>query len=203
MQYFIPKSYRIKHKILEFLSKERMKNGGKNPVSEYTFSLKEICNSINEDFEDVYSISDYLYYKKLVHCKRNDNELMNPYCFATDQGVEIYSSFSFINDGKLLQTTLFNNLSTGFFQIIVAIIAVATIIFNYNDSKLYHEQVKNLEREVERLSIKLSEQSTEKSTENNSDDTKTNYQTNVQTDDMDSTKVDQSETKNYKRGTIE
>src|SRR5690606_16213497 len=139
--------------------KERMKDGGKNPVSAYTFSLKEICDSIKEDFDDVYSISDYLYYKKLVHCTRNDKELMNPYCFATDQGVEAYSSFSFINDGKLLQTTLFNNLSTGFFQIIVAIIAVVTIIFNYNDSKLYHEQVKILEREVERLSIKLSEQS--------------------------------------------
>jgi hypothetical protein len=195
MKYFTPKSYRIKHKILEFLSKERMKNGGKNPDSEFTFSLREISDVINEDFDDVYSISDYLYYKKLVYCKRNDDELMNPYCFATDQGVEAYSSFSFINDGKLLQTTLFNNLSTGFFQIIVGIIAVFTIIFNYNDSKLYHEQVKSLEREVKRLSIKLSEQSNEKSMENNFNDTMTDYQTNVQTDDTDSTKVGHSETK--------
>lgn len=196
MKYFTPKSYRIKHKILEFLSKERMKNGGKNPVSKYTFSLKEICDSINEDFDDVYSISDYLYYKKLVHCTRNDKELMNPHCFATDQGVEAYSSFSFINDGKLLQTTLFNNLSTGFFQIIVGIIAVVTIIFNYNDSKLYHEQVKILEREVERLSTKLSEQSIEKSTEKYLDDTKAGYQTNVQNVDTDSTKAGQLKTKN-------
>lgn len=189
MKYFTPKSYRIKHKILEFLSKERMKNGGKNPVSKFTFSLREISDVIKEEFDDVYSISDYLYYKKLVHCTKNDKELMNPYCFATDQGVEAYSSFSFINDGKLLQTTLFNNLSTGFFQIIVAIIAVVTIIFNYNDSKLYHQQVKILEREVERLSIKLSEQSKDKSTKSDSDDTKADYQTYVQTDDTDSTKV--------------
>lgn len=195
MKYFTPKSYRVKHKILEFLSKERMKNGGKNPVSNYTFSLKEISDSINEDFNDVYSISDYLFFKKLVYCKRNDDELMNPYCFATDLGIEAYSSFSFINDGKLLQTTLFNNLSTGFFQIIVAIIAVVTIIFNYNDSKLYHEQVKSLEQEVEHLSIMLSEQSKETSTENTSDDTKAD-KTNVQTDDKDTIKVNQSETKN-------
>src|SRR5690606_33686084 len=105
---------------------------------------------------------------------------MNPYCFATDQGVEIYSSFSFINDGKLLQTTLFNNLSTGFFQIIVAIIAVVTIIFNYNDSKLYYEQVNRLEQKVEGLSIKLSEKSKEKSMESNSVDTKADYQTKIQ-----------------------
>ncbi|MEE1962285.1 hypothetical protein V1387_06290 [Allomuricauda taeanensis] len=187
MKYYTPKSYRIKHKILEFLSKERMKNGGKNPVAEYTFSLKKISDSINEDYNDVYSISDYLFYKKLVYCTRNDQELMNPYCFATDKGVEAYSSFSFINDGKLLQTTLFNNLSTGFFQIIVGIIAIVTIIFNYNDSKLYHEQVKMLEQEVRHLSIKLSEQSKEKSTENYSDKIKVNYQTNIQTDDTTST----------------
>ena|SRR5690606_2988399 len=196
MKYFTPKSYRIKHKILEFLSKERMKNAGQNPASEFTFPLRKISEIINEDFEDVYSISDYLFYKKLVHCRPNYDDLENPYCFATNLGVEAYSSFSFINDGKLLQTTLFNNLSTGFFQIIVAIIAVATILFNYNDSKLYHEQVKNLEREVERLSIKLLEQSTEKSTENNSDDTKADYQTNAQTDDMDSNNVGQSEKNN-------
>lgn len=173
-----------------------MKNAGQNPVSEYTFSLREISDFIKEDFDDVYSISDYLFYKKLVHCRPNYDDLENPNCFATDKGVEAFSSFSFINDGKLLQTTLFNNLSTGFFQIIVAIIAVTTIMFNYNDSKLYHEQVKNLEREVERLSIKLLEQSKEKSTENNSDDTKADYQTNAQTDDMDSTKVGLSEKNN-------
>lgn len=195
MKYFTPKSYRIKHKILEFLSKERMKDGGKNPVSEFTFSLKEICDSINEDFDDVYSISDYLYYKKLVYCQRNDNELMNPYCFATDKGVEAYSSFSFINDGKLLQTTLFNNLSTGFFQIIVAVIAVVTIILNYNDSKLYHEQVKSLEKEVERLSLEVSEQSIEWSTKNTTEDTKEDNQTNSETNDMDAIRVGQSETR--------
>ncbi|MHA7943942.1 hypothetical protein ACJOV8_012775 [Formosa sp. 3Alg 14/1] len=185
MKYFTPKSYRIKHKILEFLSKERMKNGGKNPVSEYTFSLKEVCSSINENFDDAYDIFDYLCFKKLVHCTRTDENLNNPYCYITEKGIETYSSFSFINDGKLLQTTLFNNLSTGFFQIIVGIIAVVTILFNYNDSKLYHEQVKNIEQEVEHLSKKLSE----KSVENNSDDTNSDYQTNVQTHDKDSTKV--------------
>jgi hypothetical protein len=168
-----------------------MKNAGQNPASEFTFPLRKISEIINEDFKEVYSISDYLFYKKLVHCRPNYNDLENPYCFATDQGVEAYSSFSFINDGKLLQSTLFNNLSTGFFQIIVAIIAVVTILFNYNDSKLYHEQVKNLEREVERLSIKLSEHSKEKLAESKSEDTKADYQTNAQTDDIDSTNAEQ------------
>ena len=165
-----------------------MKNGGKNPVNEYTFSLKQISDSINENFEDVYSISDYLFYKKLVYCTRNDSELMNPYCFATDKGVEAYSSFSFINDGKLLQTTLFNNLSTGFFQIIVGLIAIFTIILNYNDSKLYHEQVDHLEKKVERLSFKLSEQSKTKSTKNKTNQTEADSLTKVQTDDNASTK---------------
>ena len=51
MKYLIPKSYRIKHKILKFLSKERMKNGGTNPTKDFTFSLREISEKIGEKYE--------------------------------------------------------------------------------------------------------------------------------------------------------
>ena len=61
MKYIIPKSYRVKHKILKFLSKERMKNAGENDIKEYTFSLREISEKIGEKYEDVYDISDYFF----------------------------------------------------------------------------------------------------------------------------------------------
>ena len=102
MKLFVPKSHRIKHKILEFLSKERMKNGGLNQTRDYTFCLKEISIIIGEKYEDVYSISDYLFYKKLVNFVNNDKEIENPYCWVSDTGIELFSSFSLINDGKLL-----------------------------------------------------------------------------------------------------
>jgi len=149
MNLLIPKSYRVRHKILEFLSKERMKNGGLNPKSDWRFTIKEICSKINENSDYVNSELDYLFYKKLVRFDKNDNEKTNPYCWIDDSGVELYASKGLLNDGKLLQATLFNNISTGFFQIIVGIIAVATIIFNYMDSKLYHEEVNRLKQKVE------------------------------------------------------
>ena len=68
MKLFTSKSHRIKHNILKFLSKERMKNGGLNQTEKFTFSLKEISSQIGEKYSDVYIISDYLFYKKLVHC---------------------------------------------------------------------------------------------------------------------------------------
>jgi hypothetical protein len=80
MKLFIPRSHRVKHKILEFLSNQRMKNGGSNRTKDYTFSLKEISKHINEKYDDVYSISDYLFYKKLVIFVKNDDEIENPFC---------------------------------------------------------------------------------------------------------------------------
>ena len=162
MKIFVPKSHRIKHKILEFLSKERMKNGGLNRTEDYSFSLKEISKSINEKYEDVYSISDYLFYKKLVHFVKNENEIENPYCWVSDSGIELFTSFSLINEGKLLNANLFNNSISGVFQIIVGVIAVLSIVMNYQDSKIYNEKVSVLQSEVQILKTQLSELNKEK-----------------------------------------
>lgn len=156
MKIFAPKSHRIKHKILEFLSKERMKNGGLNPTKDFTFSLREISKRINEKYDDVYNIADYLFYKKLVHFVKNDTEIENPYCWVSDNGVELYSSFSLINDGKLLNVNLFNNSISGIFQIIVGVIAIISIVMNYQDSKIYNEKVSTLQSEVQILKTNLS-----------------------------------------------
>lgn len=183
MKLFIPKSHRVKHKILEFLSNERIKNGGSNRTKDYTFSLKEISKHINEKYDDVYSISDYLFYKKLVIFVKNDDEIENPFCWVSDDGIELFTSFSLINDGKLLNANLFNNCISGVFQIIVGIIAVLSILMNYQDSKIYNEKVSKLEQEVQLLKLNQSIVTKEKLKENNSSDTKKGYQKNIQTDD--------------------
>jgi len=190
MKLFIPRSHRVKHKILGFLAKERMKNGGLDQPKDYTFSLKQISKHINEKYEDVYSISDYLFYKKLVHFVKNDNEIENPFCWVTDDGIELFSSFSIINDGKLLNANLFNNCISGIFQIIVGIIAVLSIVMNYQDSKIYNEKVSKLEQEVHLLKLNQSTISKDKLKENNSSYNKKDYQKNIQTGDK------SSETKN-------
>ena len=156
MKLFVPKSHRIKHKILEFLSKERMKNGGLNQTRDYTFCLKEISIIIGEKYEDVYSISDYLFYKKLVNFVNNDKEIENPYCWVSDTGIELFSSFSLINDGKLLNANLLNNSISGVFQIIVGTIAFWSMVMNYQDSKIYNEKVSALQSEMVTLKTNLS-----------------------------------------------
>jgi hypothetical protein len=183
MKLFIPRSHRVKHKILEFLAKERMKNGGLNKPKDYTFSLKQISKHINEKYEDVYSISDYLFYKKLVNFVKNDNEIENPFCWVTDEGIELFTSFSLINDGKLLNANLLNNCISGIFQIIIGIIAVLSIVLNYQDSKIYNEKVSKLEQEVQQLKLTQSMISKEKLKENNSSYNKKDYQKNIQTGD--------------------
>ncbi len=183
MKFLIPKSYRVKHKILKFLSKERMKNGGKNPVKQYTFTLKEIADSINEKYEDIYDISDYLFYKNLLKFEENKQELMNPYCWVLDDGIELYTSFSLINEAKTLNTNLYHNIISGIFTIIVGVIAITSIWMNYKDSKLYKESVNTMQKELD--SMKSNQLIlTEKMLDlKNSFQQMEDYQTNIQKSD--------------------
>lgn len=156
MKYLIPKSYRVKHKILKFLSKERMKNGGKNPTEKYTFSLRQISKKIGEKYEDVYDISDYLFYKNLLHFKKNETELMNPHCWVLDDGIELYTSFKLINEGKKLNTNLISTITTSILTLVITVIAFLTIKMNYQDSKVYNTTVNKLYKKVDSLELKQS-----------------------------------------------
>lgn len=130
----------------------------------------------------IYSISDYLFYKKLAHFKKNEEDIMNPYCWVSDEGIELYSSFSLINEGKLLNANLFNNSISGVFQIIVGIIAVLSIIMNYQDSKIYNERVSAMQREVNSIQLKLTIVSKEKLIEKNYSSNKKDNQAKTQND---------------------
>jgi len=189
MKYFTPKSYRVRHKILEFLSNERMKNGGLNPPKEWKFTLKEICENINEDFKDVNIQLDYLFYKKLIHCSKNESEITNPYCFASDDGITLFSSKSILNDGLLFGSSIFNNISTGFFQIIIAIATIISLWLTFSESNKLSDKVDKLEQQLKQTELNLKESKPTCQIQNNYDDTKANYQTKPQNDEMDSTKV--------------
>jgi len=180
MKYIIPKSYRVKHKILKFLSKERMKNGGTNPTKDFTFSLKEISEKIGEKYEDVYDISDYLFYKKLLHFENNESELMNPYCWVLDSGIELYSSFELINDGKELNTNLISTITTSFLTFVITVIAVLTIRMNYQDSKIYNITVDKLYKKVDSLELEQLKTSKKILNLENSVQQMEYYQTNIQ-----------------------
>ena len=183
MKIFLPKSHRIKHKVLKFLSKERMKNGGINNIDKYTFSLREIAKEINEKYVDIYEITDYLFYKKLVVSVKNENELINPKLWVTNEGIELYTSFELINDGKVLNLNLYSNMVSILFTIILGFITIFTVVYNKDKSKeldMKMNQLKSknihLEQELLNLSKKMLEI-------RNYVQQKVDYQTNIQTDD--------------------
>jgi hypothetical protein len=180
MKYLIPKSYRVKHKILKFLSKERMKNGGENDVKDFTFSLKEISKEIGEKYEDVYEISDYLFYKKLLHFIKNENELMNPYCWVLDDGIESYSSFELINEGKTLNTNLYSNLTSIIFTIILGSITMFTVFTSENKSKIFESKMNELNTQNILIEKELLEKSKKILNLENSVQQMEYYQTNIQ-----------------------
>ena len=149
MKYLIPKSYRIKHKMLGFLSEERMKNGGLNPVEQYTFSLRYISEKIGEKYEDIYIMSDYLFYKDLLHFKKNESELMNPYCWVLDSGIELYSSFDLMNKGKELNTNLYSNIVSIFSTLILGGITIYSVYTNNTNSTKHKKEINRLEKKIE------------------------------------------------------
>jgi hypothetical protein len=180
MKFLIPKSYRVKHKMLKFLSKERMKDGGLNPVEKYRFSIKEVAKAINEKYEDLYDISDYLFYKNLVVFEKNEKEITNPFCWVSDEGIELYSSFELINKGKELNTNLFNSITSGIFTIIIGIIAIISIVMNYQDSKIYNEKVSTMHKELETMKTNQLISTKEMLDLKNSFQQSEYYQTNIQ-----------------------
>ena len=180
MKYLIPKSYRIKHKILKFLSKERMKNGGTNPAKDFTFSLREISEKIGEKYEDVYDISDYLFYKKLLHFIKNETELINPYCWVLDSGIELYSSFELINEGKTLNTNLYSSIITIIFTITLGAITIFTVFKSDDKSKEFESKLNELKTQNKLFEKELLEKSKKILNLENSVQQMECYQTSIQ-----------------------
>lgn len=165
MKLFTSKSHRIKHNILKFLSKERMKNGGLNQTEKFTFSLKEISSQIGEKYSDVYIISDYLFYKKLVHCIPNNEDIENPKCWVSDEGIEMYTSFSLINDGKVLNATLYSNLTSIIFTIILGFITIFTVYSSEEKVTKIEKKIIELEKRnilIEQQLLNLSKETPKK-----------------------------------------
>jgi hypothetical protein len=123
-----------------------MKNGGLNQTKDFTFSLKEISEKIGEKYKDVYIISDYLFYKKLAHFIKNDDDIENPKCWISDKGIELFTSFSLINDGKILNATLYSNLTSIIFTIILGSITILTVYSSDKNSKELEKKITELEK---------------------------------------------------------
>lgn len=128
----IPKSYKIRHGILQLLTDKRSEQQLSNlPVEKSQLTIEEIANNLRFDRKDVDQQLNVLWENKEV-INIVDNQFPNDQTktkyMVLSKGISTASSKTILNDGKAINASLFNNYSSGVFQIIVGIIAIWTII---------------------------------------------------------------------------
>lgn len=97
--------------------------------------------------------------------------------------MSVASSMEFLNEGKRLNAELFNNFSSGIFQVIVGLTALISLIFNIETILNLKTELSTVKRETARTSKLLEELTKDDLIEGHSSDTTVNHQTNFQNPD--------------------
>ena len=105
---------------------------------------------------------------------------MNPYCWVLDDGIESYSSFELINEGKTLNTNLYSNLTSIIFTIILGSITMFTVFTSENKSKEFESKLNELNTQNILIEKELLEKSKKILNLENSVQQMEYYQTNIQ-----------------------
>ncbi len=147
---FIPKNFIVMHKILEFLTKKRSLQQKNNiPLKDACFKIDDIKDSLKMSYEEVDLALNVLYENKDVEVIPVGNGVkLNDYVISKI-GISNFSSGKYLHDGLLLYSQIFNNFSSGFFQIIIGIIAIWTIFQNSNIDKY----TKKIDDEMNKIKI--------------------------------------------------
>ena len=148
-----PKSYKYRHKILHILAEKRKTEDPKNlNLDRISMSPKSISNKSGIPLNIVDAQLDVLY--KTGDIEPNYKDPSNDF-FITDTGYSTLASKSLLNDGLLLRSQLFNNFASGAMQIIVAVIALITIIANYTTVERLTLKQEDLSEQVQKLSLQI------------------------------------------------
>ncbi len=175
---YAPKSYRIRHEILSFLTKKRTEQSmNEQPLEESQFTITEITNCIKFSESDVDMQLNMLWHEKLVA----DNKSTKPKKYMVlAEGMSVASSMKYLNEGKVLNSQLFYNYATGAFQILIGLAAIITLSLNIISVDKLETQVTTLQLKLERIEELLKQLKVGAQIENNSSDTTVNHQTNLQ-----------------------
>ena len=120
------------------------------------------------------------FYKKLVNFETNKKEKNNPFCWVSDKGVELYSSFELINEGKTLNTNLYSNITSIVFTIILGSITMFTVFASNDKSKEFESKLNKLKNQNILIEKELLEKSKEIQGLKNSFQQMEYYQKNTQ-----------------------
>ena len=155
----IPKSHRTRHKILQYLLEQRNEHQIRyNSIDNAKFTIDEISDAIGIHRKQIDEQLNVLWENKLVidipDNKYPNNPALTKYLILPS-GMSLASSKSILNEGKILNSQLFNNYASGIFQIIIGVIAIWTIYQNVTTLNILRTENQNLQTEVTNLSKEI------------------------------------------------
>lgn len=150
------------------------------PEEHNRYTIEEIAKAIKAKPDKVDEQLNFLWFKKYVFDVHSDNGTK---FMISPEGQSVASSMEYLNEGKRLNAELFNNFSSGIFQIIVGITALISLIINIDTIVNLKTELSTVKQEVARTSELLEGLTKDDSIQNNVVDTKEENQTSFQTDD--------------------
>lgn len=160
----VPKSHKVRHQVLKFLSDKRKSTNMKTFDSENSaFTKSEIATGLKLDRGLVDEQLAVLYINKEVDVLRKAND-ENKF-FINDKGFATVASRTILNDGKIINSQLYNNYASTVFQVLTGLTALATIVINFasvTDLKEENKQIRLQIEEINKGLIKLEQVTTEK-----------------------------------------
>jgi hypothetical protein len=178
---FIPTSYRVRQQVLKVLFEQWQSGDAKNlSAPNRAITKEEISKKGRLNIKDVDQQLDYLFTTEDIHVIGGGDE--PPKYIILPEGMHTYASRVFINDGKLLNSQIYNNYLNAIFQGTVAVIALIAIKQSFTTVEDLKAANKLLSTEVSHISTELRELRISAQAQSSSVDTKAKNQTNPQTD---------------------
>jgi hypothetical protein len=153
----VPKLYRIRHNILQLLTDKRSEQQLHNlHVEKSQLTIEEISTLLQYSIKSVDQQLNVLWENGEVQnviAQGIKNNHYNTKYMVLSKGISTASSKAILNEGKAINAQLFNNYSSGLFQIIAGIIAIWTIVQNTTSIaklEIQSENLKTITKEIQK-----------------------------------------------------
>lgn len=172
---FIPKSYKTRDKILSFLCKARDGKSEQDPkfYDSIAFSIQQIATELKLNEKEVSEQLDFLFKSKDIHVRSGLGTFM-----ATPEGLATNAERKFINEGKILNSQLYNNYASTVFQLLTGVSLVLSIFINLTTVQELQKQNTDIQEGQSKTEQHIKELEERVKTQSNSSDTTSFSQTN-------------------------
>jgi hypothetical protein len=113
------------------------------------FTTSEIATGLRLDRGLVDEQLDVLYHNKevdVIHNSKEENKF-----FINEKGFSTVASMTILNEGKVINSQLYNNYASTIFQILTGLTALATIVINFASVTDLKEENKQIRQQIEQI----------------------------------------------------